>query len=419
MPPRERPLVSRVLEIGMHGLIGGVLRSRHGSGGALLALRSQWTTVLPKGEFMTRQTRAALGLMTAAILPMAAAEHPARGQSTLAHLRPGIPAAAAFFDGAVLRVDAVTGDRAILSGGPVGGGPPLGCPSSIVVEASGTLVVHDNCGPAGEALLRIDPATGDRVIVSDPATGTGPGLFNVHGLAIENSGALLVVNTGSRGVLRVDPVNGNRTVLSGIGVGVGRDFVIASAIAVDSAGTIFVGDFGHWQCRIPTPLGNGFLCRNSYGALVRVDPGTGDRTVISGDGPHNLDYGTGPAFIGVWGSAVEPAGSIVVTGGTVSDLGRKGAIVRVDALSGNRAIVSDAKHGAGPRLSYPYTSIAVEASGSLVVLDPRNGQIVRVDAATGNRAVVSGGNRGGGPSFVFLQGIAVETDGSLLVTHYQ
>ena len=71
--------------------------------------------------------------------------------------------------GAVFRVDPVSGDRTIVSGGDTGSGPAFGTTIGISVEADGSLVVTD----FGE-VLRVDPVSGDRTIVSDSSTGSGP-----------------------------------------------------------------------------------------------------------------------------------------------------------------------------------------------------------------------------------------------------
>lgn len=59
-----------------------------------------------------------------------------------------------------------------------GNGPPFHQPTSVVVEADGNLVVLDSIARDGaDAIVRVDPVTGDRVVISDSVTGEGP-LFN-------------------------------------------------------------------------------------------------------------------------------------------------------------------------------------------------------------------------------------------------
>ena len=61
----------------------------------------------------------------------------------------------------------------------------------LAVEADGSLVVAD----AGlDAVVRVDPVTGDRTIVSDAATGSGSAFVSPFGLSGAHTlGALLVL----------------------------------------------------------------------------------------------------------------------------------------------------------------------------------------------------------------------------------
>ncbi|MGH8557512.1 MAG: hypothetical protein ACRESZ_08635 [Methylococcales bacterium] len=73
------------------------------------------------------------------------------------------------------------------------------------------------------ALFQVDPAGGNRTLLSDfGAAGQGPLGLKPTGVAVEAGGALLVVDfnagTGFKGALfRVDPASGNRTLLSDFG----------------------------------------------------------------------------------------------------------------------------------------------------------------------------------------------------------
>ena len=94
-----------------------------------------------------------------------------------------------------------------------GTGPALSFPVSIAVEASGDLVVLDF---GLDAVLRVDPVTGDRTIVSDDAgTGAGPAFSLPTDIAVEASGDLVVTDGDFDAVFRVDPVTGDRVILSG------------------------------------------------------------------------------------------------------------------------------------------------------------------------------------------------------------
>jgi streptogramin lyase len=181
----------------------------------------------------------------------------------------------------VLRIHPVTGSRSIVSGCPaneatgqclgtvIGQGPPLVDSTSIAVAPDGTLIVVDGCDPifgCVPAVVRVDPRTGDRTMVSDATRGTGPALIAPLGFAVEANGHLVVIDSAARAVVRVDPRTGDRTMVSG-GTstrGVGIPFIHPSTITMEADGHFVVVD--------------DFI---GLKALIRVDPVQGDRTILS------------------------------------------------------------------------------------------------------------------------------------------
>ena len=53
------------------------------------------------------------------------------------------------------------------------------------------------------------------------STGSGPGFVTPLGIAVEADGSLVVVDTSLEAVVRVDPVSGDRTILSDASIGSG------------------------------------------------------------------------------------------------------------------------------------------------------------------------------------------------------
>ena len=180
------------------------------------------------------------------------------------------------------------------------------------------------------ALFVVDPATGARTVLSDFGSGANPG-FNPSGVAVEPNGTILVVDqdagTGNLGALfRVDPLSGTRTLLSDFGSGPnpGSD---PAGVAVEPDGTILVVD--------------PFAGTGGQGALFRADPLSGARTLLS-------DFGSGAnPGVNPVGVAVEPNGTILVVDQDAGT-GGQGALFRVDPLSGTRTLVSDFGSGANP-----------------------------------------------------------------------
>jgi len=223
---------------------------------------------------------------------------------------------------AVIEVNPGTGARTLISGRGQGSGPALQVPVSVAVEASGDILVADEGGTAGTQLLRISPATGDRVVLSANGTGSGPTLT---GAAAGLEGGVIYLMDQAGTIMSVDPVTGDRTLISGPTRGTGPAFVFPVSMASDSASSVVVLDMKQ------APVGPGF----GLGALIRVDLATGDRTVLSVDGTPKGS----PVFdtpIDVRYDACENAFYVLQTGfGSPKEPGR---VMKVDATTGTRSL---------------------------------------------------------------------------------
>lgn len=272
----------------------------------------------------------------------------------------------------------------------------------IALEADGQIVVADD-----QAVLRVDPVTGARTVISDVNTGTGPAFNHLNGIAMEPDGQIVVTDLGPfdlseglLGVLRIDPVSGDRTVVSStrrliepvtdnvslvLDIGSGPIFVDPMGIAVEADGQLVVTNF-------------------KRGTVLRVDPASGDRTVVSGVG-----VGTGLTWSRPFDIAVEADGQLVITAPLL------GAVFRVDPLTGDRTAVSFdlTGVGTGPELMLPL-HIAVAPDGRLVVDDVALDAVLRIDPATGDRTTML--DTSDEPFPPILGGLAVEADGNLLVS---
>ncbi len=246
------------------------------------------------------------------------------------------------------------------------------------------LVIDPTAGTGFKgALFRVDPFTGARTLFSDFGVGANQGV-SPTGVAVETSGTILVIDrsagTNNKGALfRIDPSTGDHTLLSNFGVGANQG-VDPRGVAVEASGSILVTDSG---------AGTGF-----QGALFRVNPITGDRILLSDFGV-GANQGAGPS-----GVAVEASGTILVTD---ADAGtnNKGDLFRVDPFTGARTLLSNFGDG-DPKGEDP-RGVAVEASGTILVIDPAagtggDGALFRVDPTTGARTLLSnfgvGANQG-------------------------
>ena len=275
----------------------------------------------------------------------------------------------------VMRI-AADGTRSVLSDNhAVSGQPKFGEPARVTVEPDGSVVVLD-LSPFDPTLIRVDPATGTRTLVTSNASPAGhPNFGYPQAVAAEPDGNLLVVDwetfSGNNGgVIRVDPATGTRTVMSKDGDPWGHpNFDGPVAVAVAHDGTVYALDGDR------THLG-------ANPVLMRIDPATGARTLVSS----NTSPAGGPVFEDVGSIAVDAWGDVLVLDRSRS--GAYGRILRVDAATGERRIVSGPVDGTGPKLLSP-RDIVVDPCGNVLVADSSAHAIYRVDESTGNRTLFS------------------------------
>lgn len=288
-------------------------------------------------------------------------------------------------DGAIFRVDPVTGDRAIISGRGVGSGPELLDPVGIAYGPGGQIYVTDRVANGADGLTaivyRIDAQSGHRVELSGPNVGGGDG-FGSYALGVATYGTdHLLVNsiqpalappTEDGAVFLVNTITGDRSVISGPTIGGGPFLKGPGGIRVTEAGDIFVTDRG----------------------ILRVDPSTGDR----------VDMTTTPEL---------PSIDLVIRDEAeifVADF--VGGISRITIATGNTQLVSGFSIfgliGSGPFVN-PY-SLAFDVESQLLSYGQSSEfewVLFTVDIPTGDRAIVSGAGIGSGPEFIGLGYIAV------------
>lgn len=315
--------------------------------------------------------------------------------------------------GAVMRVEPTTGNRSVVSIDTAMGSPAIYHPRDVALAANGQLVVpvtnYDDNGDLLGAVLMVDSDSGDRSIVSDDLTGNGPPFILPASIAVESDGQLLVTDPILQVVLRVDPVSGDRSVVTGcLGA---RFFLSPPRSCLDDligSGPLF--EVINYFVFIALEADGHLLVSGWDLTVLRVDPVSGDRSIVTGctDTVRSSDnepqcigdiIGNGPLPGAIGPIAVEAAGNLVV------GIGQGSGLLRVDPVTGDRSIVSDVDTGNGPRVPRFPTDIAVDADGNLLLTGnsvQENGQqvfrgIMRVDAVTGDRTLVSGDAPGVAP----------------------
>lgn len=296
----------------------------------------------------------------------------------------------------LVQVQPLTGIRTVVSdfSNPSQGELGLG-PFNLAVDPSKNILVVD---PQVNKLFRVNPATGQRTVVSDfsdPTQGPIPDSAaqdGVLGIAIEGSGQILVTAKGAGSpdsggsvfrdaILRINPVTGKRTLLSDFGdpkqgtLGGQCSF----GIAIETSGKILVTDYNN-------------IANSGGGILFRIDPVTGQRTVLSDFGnPLQGDVAQFPS-----GIAIESSGKILVVAPFFRGTFPGGALFRIDPVSGQRFLLSDFENTAQGATGTLLRDVTVESSGNILVADQDiddfgagAGAIFRVHPATGQRNVLS------------------------------
>lgn len=161
---------------------------------------------------------------------------------------------------------------------------------------------------------------------------------------------------------KVDPITGERELVTSKTKGGGAPLRSVTHVVVDSLGRMTIAD----------PY---------LGALLRVDPNTGDRSYFSGFSS---------------AIALDNDNSLI----TLNHLTRE--VFRVDGDSGSQTLISGPSRGSGPLYDFEPT-LAVGNDGSIwtAVYGNSESGILRIDPSTGDRQLISGLGTGSGPGFLF------------------
>ena len=248
--------------------------------------------------------------------------------------------------GALFEVDPNTGNRTIVSDfgqGDIQGYLYYG----LVVDDKGRLIANLQGLPLN-GIVRVAPKTDTRVLISDLSNTAQGETFSpnsfVTDLTKERSGDILIGaeisinnNTSHKAaIFRVNPKTGNRQLLSDFanpskGADVG-DLSFPTGLAVETSGKILVASGG--SVLAPRNL------------LFRIHPRTGQRTVLSDFD----DPAQGTLGLSLHGIAVEESGKIIIGSGNAA-IGSSSAtlLFRVNPNTGQRTLLSDSDNPAqGP-----------------------------------------------------------------------
>ena len=283
---------------------------------------------------------------------------------------------------ALLSVDLATGNRTIISNASTGSGKIFDNPTGVILDTNNNrnrALIIDN---SLDSLVAVDLTTGNRTIVSDTRTGSGPAFSYLSAVSLDTiNDRTFVIDWGVRALVAVDLATGDRTIVSDAGKGSGPAFMKPTDVTMDAANArALVIDYG-------------------LQALVTVDIATGNRIIIS-----DASTGNGPTFRFPYGVTLDAANNRTLVIDSNLD-----ALVAVDLTTGNRTIISDASTGSGPAFVDPNSATLDAANNRALVIDWSLAALVAVDLATGDRTIISDASTGGGPIFSSLNAVTLDT----------
>jgi sugar lactone lactonase YvrE len=259
------------------------------------------------------------------------------------------------------KIDPDTGVREVITSKHIGEGASLLSIVGVVVDRAGRMTIADTYSAA---LMRVDPATGDRSYFSTSNDGNGAPMNSVSALAVDRDDSLVVLDYYEKNIVRIDPLTGHRTLISGPTRGEGPLFPYISTISLDHNGNIWTSVYND----------------STQSALVRIDPNTGDRIIVSGFG-----MGDGPLLFSDLHDILNfDADSVIVT--------TQNQLFHIDLTNGNRSVIETD----GPWVNWLHI-VAKADDNTLYLGDEYDGNVHRLDLTTGDYHLLSGNTPEWGP----------------------
>jgi len=294
---------------------------------------------------------------------------------------------------------AANGDRSVVTdfGDPTKGTLGLD-PEGLAINFDGTILVVNgdiNESNLGNTIIRVNPFTGDRTLVSDlKILGPEPTAVNLRGIAINDAGEIFVTDlhggtelAASQGPLgalfKVNQFTGQREEIADFGdLSKGTKGKSPFFMDIEDSGDILVANS---------------ISSNVIGKIIRVDPDTGTRTLAFDFS--NPATGT-PQAIGTSVIKIEPGtGDWIIADFEATDgPGDGAALYRVQvseqgSAAGQYSLITD--FGVGPdELGNGALGFDFDSEGNILIADrlypgtaTARGAVWQVDSITGERSI--------------------------------
>lgn len=310
----------------------------------------------------------------------------------------------------VLSLDPVTGDRALVSGLGIGGGPIFQDIEELALDEAGDRLFATDMDI--DTIFAIDLPTGDRTVVASSDVGAGPNLRIASGMVYDSAtGRLLVADRIVETFYEIDPAVGDRTILSTTRIGLGMDVRNTAAVRWDVPSerilaitnkTVYETSLATGDRRIIAADIAG-ISEPEWG-LMSLSPALASNQLYVYNYRENLldnlyqlfavDITTGtlsefPADLMWLGSAYV---AYDPTAGLLGTARSRGKVSRLDWATGGSTLLSshaDPMVGLGPEISLMTETRVDVARDRLLVAVPGDNTLYAIDLATGDRSVVA------------------------------
>lgn len=255
-------------------------------------------------------------------------------------------------------------------------------PFGLAVDSKGNVYVADS---NNNTIRRITPNTvvstfagAARQLGSADGTGADARFNSPAGVAVDGAGNLFIADTNNSTLREITPAGVVTTIAGTAGMrgntdatGADARFSFVDAIAIDDAGNLYLADSSNQTLRKVTPE-----------HVVTTLAGTAT-TAGSADGP-----GTSALFNSPVGVAVDRANNVYVADRNNETIREITSAGDVTTIAGAAGMSGSADGGSVARFNSP-TSVAIDKTGNLYVVDGSNATIRRV-AANGAVATIAG-----------------------------
>ena len=328
---------------------------------------------------------AAVGVLALCVAPAAGAS--ASASATQTRSAPSTPAATPSPSGTyvpgVIRTFAGTGAAGLGGDGGAAIGASLHAPVGLAVDDSGNVLIADTSNhrirrvAAGTGIITTVAGNGVSGFSGDGGPGTSASLRNPHGLALDGSGNVLIADTVNNRIRRVAAGTGIITTVAGTGVG--------SFSGDGGAGTSASLRYP-WGVTVDD-IGNVLFADSDNHRIRRVDAGTGVITTVTGTGAARFSGDGGPATSAdLWFPrqiVLDDSGNVLFADDGNRRIRRVAAetgVITTVAGTGATGFSGDGGPATSASLAWTY-GVAVDGGGNVLIADSSN-RVRIVSAAT-------------------------------------